>query len=168
MDKPEIYVACLASYNNGYLHGKWIDANQSEDTIMDEIQAMLDDSPVENAEEWAIHDYQGFGDIKLHEYESISTIVEYAEFIAEYEELGQALIAEYDLETAKMMIEDQYHGCYDSEVDFAQHLIDDCYGEKLPDNLMRYFDYEAFARDLFIDDYCSVELNGYVHVFSNY
>ncbi len=168
MDKPEIYVACLASYNSGYLHGKWIDANQSEDAIMEDIQAMLSDSPVENAEEWAIHDYQGFGDIKLHEYESISTIAEYAEFIAEHEELGQALIAEYDLDTAKAMIEDQYHGCYDSEVDFAHHLIDDCYGEKLPDNLMRYFDYEAFARDLFIDDFFAVELDGYVHVFSNY
>ena len=76
MDKPEIYVACLASYNSGYLHGKWIDANQSEEAIMEDIQAMLSDSPVENAEEWEIHDYQGFGDIKLHEYESISTIAE--------------------------------------------------------------------------------------------
>ena len=66
------------------------------------------------------------------------------------------------------MIEDQYHGCYDSEVHFAHHLIDDCYGEKLPDNLMRYFDYEALARDLFIDDFCAVELDGNVHVFSNY
>ncbi|WP_296619975.1 hypothetical protein [Marivirga sp.] len=38
----------------------------------------------------------------------------------------------------------------------------------MPDNLMRYFDYEAFARDLFIDDFCAVELNSFVHVFSNY
>ncbi|HHT9690317.1 TPA: antirestriction protein ArdA [Legionella pneumophila] len=168
MDKPEIYVACLASYNSGYLHGKWIDANQSEDAIMEEIQAMLDDSPVSDPGDWAIHDYQGFGDIQIHEFDSISTITEYAEFITEHEELGQALIAEYGLEAAKVMIEDQYHGCYDSEVDFAYHLIDDCYGEKLPDNLMRYFDYEAFARDLFIDGYCTVELDGNVHVFSNY
>ncbi|HAU0792906.1 TPA: antirestriction protein ArdA [Legionella pneumophila] len=168
MDKPEIYVACLASYNSGYLHGKWIDAHQSEDAIMEEIQAMLDDSPVSDPCDWAIHDYQGFGDIQIHEFESISTITEYAEFITEHEELGQALIAEFGLEAATVMIEDQYHGCYDSEVDFAHHLIDDCYGEKLLDNLMRYFDYEAFARDLFIDDFCAVELDGYVHVFSNY
>lgn len=24
--KPSIYVACLAAYNNGYLHGMWLDA----------------------------------------------------------------------------------------------------------------------------------------------
>jgi len=24
--KPGIYVACLAVYNNGYLHGEWMDA----------------------------------------------------------------------------------------------------------------------------------------------
>jgi hypothetical protein len=27
-EAPKIYVACLASYNNGILHGKWIDAVQ--------------------------------------------------------------------------------------------------------------------------------------------
>jgi hypothetical protein len=25
-DQPQIYVACLAAYNNGRLHGVWIDA----------------------------------------------------------------------------------------------------------------------------------------------
>ena len=25
---PKIYVACLAAYNNGHLHGEWIDATQ--------------------------------------------------------------------------------------------------------------------------------------------
>ncbi|WP_133130253.1 antirestriction protein ArdA [Legionella yabuuchiae] len=168
MDKPEIYVACLASYNSGYLHGQWIDANQSEDAIMEDIQAMLEDSPVSDPGDWAIHDYQGFGDIEIHEFESISTIADYAEFIAEHEELGQALIADFGFDAAKVMIEDQYHGCYDSEVDFAEQIIDECYCEKLPDNLMAYFDYDAFARDLFINDFCAVELNGYVHVFSNY
>ena len=26
--EPRIYVACLAAYNNGILHGAWIDAAQ--------------------------------------------------------------------------------------------------------------------------------------------
>ena len=26
LDTPRIYVACLAAYNNGRLHGRWIDA----------------------------------------------------------------------------------------------------------------------------------------------
>ncbi|WP_447531297.1 antirestriction protein ArdA, partial [Legionella pneumophila] len=28
MDTPQIYVACLAAYNNGIVHGEWIDATQ--------------------------------------------------------------------------------------------------------------------------------------------
>jgi Antirestriction protein (ArdA) len=27
-EEYRIYVACLAAYNNGYLHGKWIDATR--------------------------------------------------------------------------------------------------------------------------------------------
>jgi antirestriction protein len=31
--EPRIYVACLAAYNNGNLHGAWIDATQGEWSI---------------------------------------------------------------------------------------------------------------------------------------
>ena len=41
-----IYVACLAAYNNGILHGKWIDAHQDEIAIFDEINLMLKSSPI--------------------------------------------------------------------------------------------------------------------------
>lgn len=68
MEKPSIYVACLASYNNAILHGVWIDATQSEDEIMAEIWSMLDNIPEPNAEEYAIQDYEGFGSIPIHEY----------------------------------------------------------------------------------------------------
>ncbi len=168
MDKPQIYVACLASYNNGILHGEWIDASQSENDIMADIQAMLENSPIEDAEEFAIHDYEGFGSLSFSEYESIATIVPYSEFIVEHGELGQALLGEYVLEDAETMISDCYHGFYDSEVDFAWHIFEECYSNAIPDNLMCYFDCEAFARDLFINDYCSVEVNGVIHVFSRY
>lgn len=34
---PKIYVACLSAYNNGYLHGLWIDATQEAEDIEDDI-----------------------------------------------------------------------------------------------------------------------------------
>lgn len=40
-DRPRIYVACLAAYNNGILHGAWIDADQEPWAIWDAIRAML-------------------------------------------------------------------------------------------------------------------------------
>lgn len=168
MDKPQIYVACLTSYNNGTLYGEWIDATQSESDIVADIQTMLENSPVEGAEEFAIHDYEEFGNLRLSEYESIASVVAYAEFIVEHGELGQALLADYGLEDAERMISDYYQGCFDSEVDFAWHLFEECYSNAIPDNLMCYFDCESFARDLFISDYCSVEANGMTHVFLRY
>ena len=68
-----IYVACLAAYNNGKLHGCWIDATQELDDIQDQINSMLASSPEEDAEEYAIHDYEGFGSYRLGEYEGIDS-----------------------------------------------------------------------------------------------
>ena len=70
-DVPRIYVACLASYNAGTLHGEWIEASQSADEIHKEIQSMLRRSREPIAEEWAIHDYEYFGGYELSEWESI-------------------------------------------------------------------------------------------------
>ena len=36
--KYSIYVACLAAYNNGCLHGAWIDAAQEPEEIEEEGQ----------------------------------------------------------------------------------------------------------------------------------
>ena len=41
MDTLKIYVACLASYNNGILYGKWINALQDKDEIYHDIFDML-------------------------------------------------------------------------------------------------------------------------------
>ncbi|HAT9314908.1 TPA: antirestriction protein ArdA [Legionella pneumophila subsp. pneumophila] len=168
MDTPSIYVACLASYNNSMLHGVWIDATQSEDDIMKEIWEMLGNSSEPDAEDYAIHDYEGFGNMTIHEYEGISHIVEYGSFIKEHGELGLALLSDYSIDDAQTMLEEHYQGSYDSEVDFARQLFDDCYSHQMPDSLSCYFDFELFARDLFINDYCSVEFNNHLYVFSNY
>ncbi len=52
-EEIKIYVACLASYNDGILHGAWIDANQDVGNIHDEIRAMLQASSVRGTEEYA-------------------------------------------------------------------------------------------------------------------
>ena len=166
MDTPEIYVACLAAYNDSQIYGRWVDATQGLDEIYKDIFEMLAESPIENAEEYAIHDYSGFGDIELGKYESIERVASIAEFIAEHGELGAALLSDYSIEEAETLLEERYHGSYDDEVDFAYAIFEDCYSNAIPDNLMCYFDYVAFTRDLFMCDYFSVEANNKTHVFS--
>lgn len=55
-----VYAACLAAYNNGILHGCWLDVTDDVDKLRAEVAAMLADSPESGAEEWVIHDYDGF------------------------------------------------------------------------------------------------------------
>ena len=44
-DSPKIYVACLAAYNAGQLHGEWILADQEPQEIQAAIRSMLEKSP---------------------------------------------------------------------------------------------------------------------------
>ena len=76
--EPRIYVASLSDYNNGHLHGRWISAAQDPDLIYDEIHQMLATSPSPQAEEWAIHDYEGFTPHDICETEDIPTITRIA------------------------------------------------------------------------------------------
>ena len=57
-----------------------------------------------------------------------------------------------------------YNVQWDREVDFSEYLVDECYPE-LTDFAKCYFDYSAFARDLFMCDY---RMLGDGFVFSNY
>ncbi|MEP2761234.1 MULTISPECIES: antirestriction protein ArdA [Alphaproteobacteria] len=166
-DKGEIriYVACLAAYNNGLLHGAWIDAAQDEDAIRDEIAAMLKVSPVRGAEEYAIHDYEGFEGVSVSEYEGIESVCEIAAFLAEHGTLGGKLVAELgDLEEARRALEENYAGEYRSLADFAQELTEQ--SVDIPESLQFYVDYERMAHDLEINDVMAIE-TGFeqVHVF---
>lgn len=92
---PRIYVACLASYNSGRLHGTWIEADQGEDHIRDCVRAMLDASPEPSAEAWAIHDYEGFEGLSIREYTSFGSVCAVAEFVSKHGELGVQLYEFY-------------------------------------------------------------------------
>ena len=84
-----IYVADLAAYNAGKLHGVWIDATQEIEDIQDQLNKMLGASPEGFAEEYAIHDYEGFEGCELSEYTGIQAAHEKAVFIEEHE-IGSA------------------------------------------------------------------------------
>jgi antirestriction protein len=200
--EPKIYVADLAAYNAGKLRGVWIDADQDAETIQEEINRMLRQSPesnvlrcqdcfwefgkitkeehngecirsqcpkcgghiVRSAEEWAIHDTEGFGEISIGEGEDIDTIAELGELLTG--ENGEAFAVYYahvggcDQDN----FEEAYCGEHNSEREYAEELADDVFD--IPKDIAPYFDYEAFARDLFITDYFSEDCSdGGVFVF---
>ena len=169
INTPQIYVACLAAYNNGKLHGQWIDATQDIDLIWDDIKDMLKNSPIAEAEEWAIHDYDNFGCLQLGEYENIEHINNIALFIEKHEEVGIAVLEYFnDLEQATTTIEDCYIGNYKSTSHYAQEFIEETCD--VPTNLAFYIDYEKLANDMEMNgDIISIE-RGFedVYIFNNY
>lgn len=146
--EPRIYVACLAAYNNGRLHGAWIDLDgEDADAVRAAVTAMLKTSPEVGAEEWAIHDYEGFGGVEIAEYAGIDRVVEIAAFLRERGTLG-ALVLEHvggDVEEAVTVLDDHYHGVYESLAACFEALTEET--TVIPEALRTYIDHEAMARD---------------------
>jgi len=163
-----IYVACLASYNNGSLYGEWIDASLGLNHIQDSVSAMLETSPVEDTEEWAIHDYEGFESIRLSEYEGFERVAELAEFIEEHGELGGKVFEHYgNLEDAKTALDNHYYGEYESLADYAEQFTSETV--EVPASLTFYIDYEKMGRDLEINDILTIETaHNEIHVFGRF
>ncbi|MFA7604120.1 MAG: antirestriction protein ArdA [Novosphingobium sp.] len=167
-EQPRIYVACLAAYNNGYLHGAWIDAAQEPWAIYDAVRVMLKASPIENAEEWAIHDYEGFGGMRLSEYEGFERVSQLAAFIAEHGEIGAALLDYYsgDLDAAQEALDDRHLGAYASLADYVQDVTEET--TAIPQSLRYYIDWQAMARDAELsgDLFTIQTAHDAVHVFA--
>ena len=166
--QPRIYVACLAAYNSGYLHGAWIDAAREPWSIYDEVKAMLTASPVAGAEEWAIHDYEGFGEIRIEEYTGFDRVSALAMFIAEHGEVGAALLdhCDGDLDEARDTMADRYMGQHASLADYVQEQTEE--STTIPGALRYYVDWQAMARDAEINGDLFTVSTAYdvVHVFA--
>jgi len=163
-DTPRIYVACLAAYNNGSLHGEWIDCDQDADSIQEEIDAMLKESPEEDAEEWAIHDYECFEGLKISESESIEKVAELAALIGEH---GAAFAAYVDHVGSEYATAEDFQAKYRGECESEKAYAEEHWNEtrEIPDFLQSHIDWESVANDLFVDDFFSSRRDGKTYIF---
>jgi antirestriction protein len=155
-DGPRICVASLSDYNGGILHGAWIAADQSPEELYSAVQAMLGQSPTPGAEEFAIHDYEGFGQYEVGEYDSLDWISAIARGITERGLAFAAWVETCDRDADRVaQFEDAYRGSWESVEAYADELLSDLGYDKTidaatPGWLQPYvaFNMEAFARDL--------------------
>lgn len=173
---PSIYVASLADYNNGTLHGRWIDAAREPEAIYADIKSMLAQSPEENAEEFAIHDYDQFGACRIEEFDSIELVSRIARGIKEHGAAFAAWAHTHHGESEYLdNFEEAYLGHYDSTHAFSEQMADDLgYTDelaKLPESLQPYvhFDSAALASDMEIGGDINVvpAPSGGVWIFDN-
>jgi antirestriction protein len=147
---PRIYVADLAAYNGGTLQGEWIDATQDPEDIHAEIQKMLAASPEPIAEEWAIHDYEGFGDLRLGEFEDIENVSRVAKLIEEHGLLVAAIVSHFGglryLDEAERALEESYQGTFRSLAEWAESYAEDT-GIDCGEPWRNYIDFERWGDD---------------------
>jgi len=151
-DTPKIWVGSLADYNDGTLHGKWIELVDVEvDEVWADIQTMLDASPFAasdfakkwgmKAEEWGIFDHEGFQGIRIGLYESIEKVVTIAKALTEYGRPYAAWVDNnggepYDPDDG---FEDAFGGSYEDEEDFGRQHWEMSYPEaNLDDEKLGY------------------------------
>lgn len=170
-----VYIACLASYNAGRLHGAWIDveACHDADDIEEAIDWILATSPEPGAEEWAMHDSSGPPSyLSRTEQPDLDDLIEWADGL-------NAVIDSDEREAYRLACEDQgqtlddddfrdtYCGCYRSVEHYAYEQAEE-FGSVLADLHwpLTYIDWTSAWHELTHDGYrdepCST---GGVHIF---
>ena len=175
--QPRIYVASLADYNEGRLHGAWIDAAQDEEELERCVTEMLVRSPSPGAEEWAIHDYEGFGLLRLDEFESLETVAKVAAGIVTHGPAFAAWASHVEADYKQLEeFEEAYIGEWESGKAFAEEMIEDLgqleeIRRDLPEHLAPYIriDYDSYFDDLVGGgEICTMKKpDGGVYVFWN-
>lgn len=154
----KIFLTNLGKYNEGELVGEWVELPVSNEELQEVFKRIGIDG--KEYEEYFITDYE-CDFYEVGEYENLDTLNDIAEKLEELDEeesnIAKALMSElgYTLDEA---IEKANNGDYriyydcDSMTDIAYQVVEECgYLENVPDNVARYFDYEAFGRDLGIE-----------------
>ena len=147
-----VFITNLGKYNEGELIGEWVELPITDD----ELDAVFERIGInEQYEEYFITDYESDFGMTAGEYSSISALNEQAEQLAnldEYElDIVAALLSEgFTLADALDRYEDVmvYYDCNDM-TDVAYAYIEETgMLNGVQDNIARYFDYEAFGRDM--------------------
>ena len=149
----KVFVTNLGKYNEGELIGEWVSLPISES----ELEEVLERIGInEEYEEYFITDYETEIDgLNVDEYSNIEELNELAaqlESFDEYdlEKVGAIVEAYGDLKEAIENIDNYTYYSGKTLEDLAYEYVEEM---NLPEFAQRYFDYEAFERDLEFDGY---------------
>ena len=160
----KIFVTNLGKYNEGELIGEWVSLPIDES----ELEEVLERIGInEEYEEYFITDYETeFDGLDIDEYSNIEELNELAAQLENFDEYDLekvgAIIEAYGakLQDAIENIDNYTYYSGKTLEDVAYELVESCYN--LSEFALRYFDYEAFARDLGFDGYTETE-NGVIY-----
>ena len=154
-DTPSAWIGCLGCYNSGRLIGKWIPGLECDDL---EAAGLTDSAGRCNrcgADEFLALDHEHFGGLLDGGEPNPMECYEAAEKLASVEDHEKDILKawlsngmDFDLDAMR----ECYIGEFSSDQDMAQDYIDSTgLLNDVPDYLSRYFDLEAYARDMMYD-----------------
>lgn len=152
-DAPALYVGTYAKYNAGDLAGVWISlqACEDKDSFLEVCRTLHGD---EEYPELMYQDFQHFPKELYSECGGVDDLYTYIEAlkICDNPDAFAAFLSINDVDTL-CNFEESFEGKFDLPVDFAYYLVDVNNILENAGELANYFDYEAYARDLFIKSY---------------
>ena len=155
-ESPALYCGTYGKYNEGNLGGMWVNVS-TFDSYEDFINFCNAIHADEADPEIMFQDFANIPDSLYHESmgeKEFNKLLEYCELCDNYCVSAVDDFLEWFSPEDLDRMDDAYMGVYDSKEDFAREMVNDCYDiNKMMGDLAYYFDYEAFARDLFMGDY---------------
>lgn len=158
-----VYVGTYHKYNSGSIFGEWLylsDYNDKEEFI----EACKELHKDEKDPEFMFQDYENIPEGLISESWIDGKVWDLMQEASDFDETEcEALCAYIDCESIDIrdvevtsLIEDfrdSYCGKYDSEEEYAEEFAPECFPEIETSDMGRYFDYAAFTRDIFINDF---------------
>ena len=172
--EPRAWVGCLAAYNAGITHGEWLDCDD-EDTFNEGLKRVLGSSPVEDAEELLVMDFEGLpmsGECSPAEALRLGLIVDAVVAVGGYpfeiiEHAIDRVGGSDDLKLITDHIEENYQGTYKDRSDFAYEFHESM-GTEIPEHLQYYIDWDSMGRDMLVNSFYDVDLgSGGIAVMRN-
>ena len=155
-DSPALYCGTYGKYNSGNFNGMWVnvstfDSYEDFKTFCKAIHADEEDPEIMCQDGENIPDSLCSESIGEDEF---NNIIKYCELCDEYNVLAVDDFLELYKPEYLDMMSYSYVGVYDSREEFAKEkAIEEFNPEKMMGDFACYFDYEAYARDLFFNDY---------------
>ena len=151
----KIYLTNLGKYNEGELVGKWVELPCSDLAAEFAAIGVVPGTPYEES---FITDYENNISYDVREFESVEALNELAEELQEVSDRGELEMLAAYLESEGGSLRDALDN-YENAIfysgmeleDVAREIVEECYD--LPEMALRYFDYNAFARDLRCEGY---------------
>ena len=166
---PAVFCCTYHKYNEGrsLTGGMWLDLSSFScyDDFMAACRWLHRD---ESDPEFMFLDYENFCAAWYSEScmdeDTFDRIQEYAALDADEQEAFEAFLdVTCDKNVSFDDFRERYCGKWDSEREFAEHLCDDLdMFHNVPESISRFFNYKAFARELFMSDY---DMSDDGHVF---